>query len=216
MRSFSSPGRRRRVTTATLVMALAVVAAACGSTPSAAPASVGPSPVAAVSPSSPAAMPAASPTASASPTAAPSPLPSASPSTPAADPLLGTDGRFTVLLLGSDYRPSSPGNRTDAVMVVSLNPVTGQVGAFSVPRDTAGFPMPEGGTFKGKINALYQWYQRRNGNGLASLKNAMAKAYGVEIDYGVVMTFAGVRELVNAVGGVKGPSPGPTTTRRAG
>jgi LCP family protein required for cell wall assembly len=107
-----------------------------------------------------------------------------------------------VLLLGSDYRPSAPGNRTDAIMLVSLNPATGQVGAFSVPRDTAVFPLPEGGTFNGKINALYQWYQHRNGHGLASFKKAMAEAYGIEIDYGVLTTFAGVRELVNAVGGV--------------
>ena len=108
-----------------------------------------------------------------------------------------------MLLLGSDFRPSSPGNRTDAIMVVSLDPATGQVGAFSVPRDTAGFPLPEGGTFKGKVNALYQWYQSRNGNGLASLEKAIAKAYGIEIDYGALTGFAGVRELVNAVGGVK-------------
>jgi LCP family protein required for cell wall assembly len=107
-----------------------------------------------------------------------------------------------VLLLGSDYRPSSPGNRTDAIMVVSLDPASGQVGAFSVPRDTAGFPLPEGGTFKGKINALYQWYEGRNGHGLASMEKAMAEAYGIEIDYGVLTTFAGVRQLVDAVGGV--------------
>ncbi len=88
-------------------------------------------------------------------------------------------------------------------MVVSLNPGTGQVGVFSIPRDTVGFPLPEGGTFKQKVNALFQWYQTRNGHGLSSLENAISKAYGIEIDYGVLTSFAGVRNLINAVGGVK-------------
>src|SRR6266545_3590618 len=48
------------------------------------------------------------PTPSPGPSIAPTPLPSPSP--PGADALLGTDGRLTVLLLGSDYRPAHPGN----------------------------------------------------------------------------------------------------------
>ena len=55
--------------------------------------------------------------------AAASALPSPSPQPPGADRLLGTDGRLTLLLLGSDYRPAHPGNRTDAIMVVSVDPV---------------------------------------------------------------------------------------------
>ncbi len=107
-----------------------------------------------------------------------------------------------MLLLGSDYRPSAPGNRTDAIMVVSLNPTTGQVGAFSIPRDTINFPLPGGGVFNQKVNALYQWYQGRNGNGMHSMEQAVGQALGIEIDYGVLTGFAGVRNLVNAVGGV--------------
>lgn len=87
-------------------------------------------------------------------------------------------------------------------MVVSVNPATGATAVFSIPRDTVGFPLPEGGTFGEKVNALYQWYQSRNGRGLASLENAVSKAYGIEIDYGVLTGFAGVRNLVDAVGGV--------------
>ena len=87
-------------------------------------------------------------------------------------------------------------------MLVSLDPTTGQVGVASLPRDTFGFPLPEGGTFNQKVNALYQWYQSRNGNGLASMKKAIGSAYGIEVDYAVLSGFAAVRQMVNAVGGV--------------
>jgi polyisoprenyl-teichoic acid--peptidoglycan teichoic acid transferase len=195
--------RRERRGPAALTLVLAALVAACGSTPaptatlsqgSAAPAASS----AASADASPSAV--ASPSDSASPSASVSPSPSAAQSS---GNLLGTDGRFTILLLGSDYRPSSPGNRTDAIMVVSINPKTGQVGAFSVPRDTYAFPLPGGGVFNEKVNALYQWYQSRNGQGMSSLEKAIGQAYGIEVDYGVFTGFAGVRNLVNAVGGVK-------------
>src|SRR5580765_4125179 len=85
-----------------------------------------------------------------------SPSPTPTPPPPGADPLLGTDGRLTVLLLGSDYRPAHPGNRTDAIMVVSVDPTTGKAAGFSVPRDTSGFPLVNGTKYGAKVNALYQ------------------------------------------------------------
>ncbi len=88
-------------------------------------------------------------------------------------------------------------------MVVSLDPKSGRVGVFSVPRDTTGFPLPGGGSFDQKVNALYQWYQSRNGNGLASMKRAISAAFGIEVDFAVLTGFAGVRNMVNAVGGVR-------------
>src|SRR4051795_8974347 len=96
------------------------------------------------------------PTGSPIPTPGPTASPSASPVAPGADPLLGTDGRLTVLLLGSDYRPAHPGNRTDAIMVVSTDPTTGRTAGFSVPRDTVDFPLPKSGVYHAKVNALYQ------------------------------------------------------------
>ena len=123
--------------------------------------------------------------------------------TPAgADPLLGTDGRLTVLLLGSDYRPAHPGNRTDAIMVVSVDPASGKTAAFSVPRDTSGFPLPSGGRFGNKINALYQYFLSNGRSGGASMEAAFSKAFGIEIDGYVFIGFSGVKNLVDAVGGV--------------
>jgi LCP family protein required for cell wall assembly len=131
-----------------------------------------------------------------------SPTPSPSPTPPGTDPLLGTDGRLTVLLLGSDYRPAHPGNRTDAIMVVSVDPATGQTGAFSIPRDTTGFPLADGGTFDAKVNGLYQHLQATQGHAGTAMKVAVSKAFGIEVDSYALIGFGGVRGLVDAVGGV--------------
>lgn len=37
------------------------------------------------------------------------------------------DGRLTVLLLGSDHRPTLSGERTDVIMVMTINPNTGNM-----------------------------------------------------------------------------------------
>jgi LCP family protein required for cell wall assembly len=144
--------------------------------------------------------PTASPTSS--PSASPSPSASSSPAGP--DPLLGKDGRLTVLLLGSDYRPSHAGNRTDVIMIVSLNPVTGAVSAASIPRDTAGFPTSSSQTYGAKINGLYQSLISRLGQGKAAqeMKRIVGAGIGVEIDSYAFIGFDGVRSLVNGVGGV--------------
>ncbi len=164
---------------------------------------LGPGPVAVVSPSptvptgSPPALP---PDPTLDPNA--SPMPSPTPEPPGADPLLGTDGRLTVLLLGSDYRPAHPGNRTDAIMVVSVDPVTGEAAGFSVPRDTVGFPLGNGSSYGDKLNALYEHLQSTTGKGGSAMEAVFSKAFGIEIDGYVFIGFAGVQELVGAVGGV--------------
>lgn len=150
------------------------------------------------------ALPTEAPTEAPTPMALPSPSGSGSPapSVPTPDNLLGTDGRLTLLLLGSDARASHPGNRTDAIMVVSIDPTTGASAAFSVPRDVADFPMPESGTYGGKVNALYQHLQAQNGRGASGMKQAVSRAFDLEIDNYVLIGFTGVTKLVAAVGGV--------------
>lgn len=152
-----------------------------------------------------AALPTDVPTPTPAPTPSPTALPSGAtpaPTPPGPDPLLGTDGRLTVLLMGSDNRPSHPGHRTDALMVVSVDPTTGKSAAFSVPRDTQRFPLPSGGTYAPKVNALYGHLQSTTGRGAAGMKQAMSRAFGIEVDNYVLIGFAGVQKLVRAVGGV--------------
>jgi LCP family protein required for cell wall assembly len=148
------------------------------------------------SPSTP--NPTASPAATIAPTASPEPTPAGP------DPVLGTDGRLTVLLLGSDYRPSHSGNRTDVIMVVSLDPATGAVAAASIPRDTVNFPTSSSGKYRAKVNGLYQDLIGQLGQRKAAreMKRIIGNGIGVEIDSYAVVGFEGVRRLVDAVGGV--------------
>ena len=176
------------------VGAALAIGAPNGPGPVAAGASPTPAPLTSLAPLPPLESPA--PGASLEPTPSPTPTP------PGADALLGSDGRLTVLLLGSDYRPAHPGNRTDAIMVVSLDPTTGKAAAFSVPRDTSGFPLANGKRFAPKVNALYQELQSTTGNGGRAMRDAFAKAFDIEIDGYVFIGFAGVKALIGAVGGV--------------
>jgi polyisoprenyl-teichoic acid--peptidoglycan teichoic acid transferase len=144
--------------------------------------------------------PALAPEPTLAPSLEPEPSPTATP--PGTDPLLGTDGRFTVLLLGSDFRPSHPGNRTDAIMVVSVDPVSGKAAAFSIPRDLLNFPLPNGKVYAAKVNALYQDLLSSSKNGNAAMKRAIAEAFDIEVDGLVLIGFDGVRRLVSAIGGV--------------
>lgn len=149
----------------------------------------------------PALPPTASPSPSGTPLAGETPLPSPSP-IPGADPLLGTDGRLTILLMGTDYRPAHPGNRTDAIMVVSIDPTTGKSAAFSVPRDVVDFPMPKSGSYGPKVNGLYQHLESTMGDGGQGMKQAVSRAFGIEVDRYALIGFTGVTKLVAAVGGV--------------
>jgi LCP family protein required for cell wall assembly len=160
-------------------------------------------PVVAIASPSPTATLRPTPTPTSSPTPTASPLPTASPSL-APDPVLGTDGRLTILLLGSDYRASHAGNRTDVIMVVSLDPTTGAVAAASIPRDTVNFPTSSKATYRAKVNGLYQSLIGRMGQPQAAreMKRIIGDGIGVEVDSYAVIGFEGVRQLVNAVGGL--------------
>jgi len=128
-----------------------------------------------------------------SPMATPShaPSPTVSPTTP-----------FTVLLLGADSE-----GRTDAIMVVGIDPTTKRITYASVPRDTVNVPLPGGGPFKNRtINEFYNQAAKRPGTypegpGRATA-DAIGTLLGIKIDYYARTTFGGFTALVNSVGKV--------------
>ena len=137
------------------------------------------------------------------PSLAPSPISSPAP-TVAPPPIVGADGRFTMLLLGSDYRPANPGNRTDAIMIVSVSPVDGAVSAVSIPRDMTRFPLPDGSTYALKVNELYEATAVRLGRDAAGpeMRRIVGAALGVEIDAYAVVGMYGLVQLIDQIGGV--------------
>ena len=116
----------------------------------------------------------------------------------------GSDGRLTVLVLGSDYRGPNSGERTDAVMVATINPTTHQMAAVSIPRDTGALPLPDpNDTYKGKVNSLYSHYRRTGATreqALDMVRATIAYVLDVEIDYVVYARFSGFDFLVDQVG----------------
>jgi anionic cell wall polymer biosynthesis LytR-Cps2A-Psr (LCP) family protein len=115
----------------------------------------------------------------------------------------GSDGRLTVLVLGSDHRPTKGGDRTDSIMVVTINPQTRQAAAVSIPRDTARLPLPGNDPYFGKVNSLYVHYKEIAGSaagGLDLTRKAFAYALGIEIDYVAYAQFTGFDYLVDQLG----------------
>jgi len=119
--------------------------------------------------------------------------------------LLGSDGRLTVLILGSDEREGVIGSRTDAIIVATVNPGTGRVVMVSLPRDTVNVPIAPGVAYPGRINSLFWDYERELGKikpALKKVKRDLSYAFGAEIDYYAMVEFDGLVRLINSIGGV--------------
>jgi LCP family protein required for cell wall assembly len=139
--------------------------------------------------------------------ATPRPTPTPAPTKPplrVAD-LVGKDGRLTVLLLGSDRRKRIVGERTDAIIVASLDPRTGRLAMVSLPRDTVNVPTAPGRVYGERINALFFTLQGGKGKrkaALDKLRDTLAYAFDTEIDYYALTDFEGLVRLVQTIGGV--------------
>jgi LCP family protein required for cell wall assembly len=134
-------------------------------------------------------------------------------------PWNGTE-RLNILLIGSDQRPNEGTYNTDTLIVVSIDPTTGQVAMFSLPRDSWGIPLPpgplrnayasSGGIFPHKINSLFTTVRGRpdlvpgtsKTRGYNGLKAVLGNLYGLDIKYFVEVNFEGFKKVVDDLGGV--------------
>lgn len=125
---------------------------------------------------------------------------------------LGKDGRLTVLLAGSDWRPDIRGERLDVVMVATIDPRSGKAALVSIPRDTAGIPLAGGGNSGGmRVNSLYFLRYRKpdlphaavDRKAMRRFSNDIATFLGTEIDYWAMTRFATFANLINSLGGVR-------------
>ncbi|HXX61371.1 MAG TPA: LCP family protein [Candidatus Sulfotelmatobacter sp.] len=130
-------------------------------------------------------------------------------------------GRLNILLVGSDQRPGDTSFNTDTMIVASIDPVTKQVGMFSLPRDTEGVPLPSSwpahayysnGLYPAKINSLWARAAGSPGlfpfpgsaynRGMQALKGALGALYQLDIQYYVAVNFQGFQNIVDTLGGV--------------
>ena len=134
-------------------------------------------------------------------------------------PWNGTD-RLNVLLVGSDQRKGDTTFNTDTMIVASIDPASGQVAMFSIPRDTENVPLPPGsaaaraftgGVFPNRINSLWAYaagnpglFPGANGaaRGAAALKGALGTLLGVDIKYYLMVNFGGFESVIDTLGGV--------------
>ncbi len=161
------------------------------------------------SPSPGATAPTESPSASASSSVG-SPLPSPTPLPP-------WDGkeRLNILLIGSDEQGG--GHNTDTLIVASIDPPTGQVALFSLPRDTVDVPVPAGparalwgSVYRSKINSWFVnnrhradlWPGTDRTRGYNALKAILGELYGLDIRWYVEVNFDGFERVIDALGGV--------------
>lgn len=125
---------------------------------------------------------------------------------------LGKDGRLTVLIVGSDWRPNAGGERLDVIMVATIDPATGQAAVVSIPRDMSGIPLADGSNSGGmRVNSIYYIRYRDPSLGhsaidrkaLARFSRDIGAFLGTEIDYWAMTRFASFANLINSLGGVR-------------
>jgi polyisoprenyl-teichoic acid--peptidoglycan teichoic acid transferase len=143
-------------------------------------------------------------------------------------PLVGLN-RVNVLLVGGDAGPGRFGLRSDSMVVVSIDPTSGDTVMISVPRNLSRLPFPAGtpladrypNGFNDLANAVYPYVNRHrqlagggSDAGLQALKLGLAQLLGMPINYYVLVDMAGFVDVVDALGGVdlvvgkRVPAPG--------
>ena len=137
---------------------------------------------------------------------------------PQATPIPWDGGRLNVLLVGVDQRPADQTFNTDTMIVASIDPATGQVSMFSIPRDFEQIPLPPswpaasyyGGVYPNKINSIWTaaesqpnlWPGTDANRGVTALKGTIGYLLGINIPYYVEVNFSGFRQVVDTLGGV--------------
>ncbi|WP_058308607.1 LCP family glycopolymer transferase [Gracilibacillus massiliensis] len=101
--------------------------------------------------------------------------------------------QLNVLLLGVDQRSSDSG-RSDALMVLSLDPDNDSMQLVSIPRDTRTEIVGKG--MNDKINHAYAF------GGVDMSINTVENFLDIELDYYVRMNMEGLSDLVDALGGI--------------
>jgi anionic cell wall polymer biosynthesis LytR-Cps2A-Psr (LCP) family protein len=127
----------------------------------------------------------------------------------------GSDNRITVLMVGSDHRDGDRnGERTDTILVMSINTKNKQISAASIPRDTAKVPIAPslgGGTFQTKINGMFKWFKKKSGGNrnvaMEKLRVEIEYLLATPIDYVAWIRFDGFDALVDEAGGIQTSIP---------
>lgn len=137
----------------------------------------------------------------------------------------GAERGLTVLLLGSDTRATLsadeqdrlgtgnvPGERTEAIGLVRLDPDREEVRILNVPRDTV---LTRCDGSRGRINGAYGIGERDGIGGISCVVQTLTSWSGLEIDHAMKVDFRGFVDIVDALGGVEFHLEAPLRDRNA-
>ena len=132
------------------------------------------------------------------------------------------EGRYNILLIGSDSGKDREGIRPDSLTVVSIDADTGRTVLVSLPRNLEKVPFPRDSPMRRLypygyncgseclINAVHteaanrkDLYPKSKDPGLSATIDAVRGATGLDINYYVMVNLRGFSSLVDAVGGVE-------------
>jgi polyisoprenyl-teichoic acid--peptidoglycan teichoic acid transferase len=118
-----------------------------------------------------------------------------------AKPLKGESrGRTNILLLGVGDPGHDGENLTDSILILSIDYKTNNIALFSIPRDTY-VKIPGYGS--NKINSANVFGEnKQKGSGPALVEQTVTGSFGLPIDYYAMVNFSGLKQAVDAVGGV--------------
>lgn len=135
----------------------------------------------------------------------------------------GTNGRLTILFLGSDAGPGRVGSRNDTTMVASFDLNTGWISLFSLPRNAGNVPLTDKAAkaigvgakkvYPNLFNALYgaAWKVSKahpelapdgGDPGAETVRDTASMILGIPVDYYAVVNMLGLVDLVDVLGGV--------------
>jgi len=131
----------------------------------------------------------------------------------------GDDGRFDLLLLGSDASGGRWSRRMDVMLLVEIDVATGKVAMIGLPRNLVNAPFPPGparnavacGCFRDLLNALYveatarhpeRWPGTGAVQGIGAVRAVASELTGRPVDAVLVADLWGVIKVVDAMGGL--------------
>lgn len=108
------------------------------------------------------------------------------------------DHIFNILLIGQDRRPGQGRQRSDAMILCTVNTEKKTVVLTSFLRDTyIDMPDYQGVSYEdNRLNACYAF------GGMEMLNDALEQNFGVVVDHNIEVDFTGFENVVNTLGGV--------------
>lgn len=99
-----------------------------------------------------------------------------------------------ILLVGQDRREGQGRQRSDSMILISINTSTKQVSLISFLRDL--YVQIPGGYSDNRLNAAYAY------GGFKLLNETLLLNFGVDVDYNIEVDFTGFEKIIEIMGGV--------------